>query len=63
MEQTPVSTQKSEDRAMSTEGAACETPGAFGLAQSSILLVNTHSPWIADWMPALEDRRHAERWK
>ena len=43
--------------------AACETPGAFGLAQSSILLVNTHSPWIADWMPALEDRRHAERWK
>ena len=44
-------------------GAACETPGAFGLAQSSILLVNTHSPWIADWMPALEDRRHAERWK
>ena len=36
---------------------------AFGLAQSSILLVNTHSPWIADWMPALEDRRHAERWK
>ena len=26
-------------------------------------LVNTHSPWIADWMPALEDRRHAERWK
>ncbi len=45
------------------EGAACETPGAGGLAQSSILLVNTHSPWIADWMPALEDRRHAERWK
>ena len=45
------------------QGAACETPGAFGLAQSSILLVNTHSPWIADWMPALEDRRHAERWK
>ena len=44
-------------------GAACETPGAGGLAQSSILLVNTHSPWIADWMPALEDRRHAERWK
>ena len=43
--------------------AACETPGAGGLAQSSILLVNTHSPWIADWMPALEDRRHAERWK
>ncbi len=39
------------------------TPGAGGLAQSSILLVNTHSPWIADWMPALEDRRHAERWK
>ena len=34
--------------------AACETPGAFGLAQSSILLVNTHSPWIA---PA---RRNAE---
>ena len=44
-------------------GAACETPGAGGLAQSSILLVNTHSPWIADWMPAPEDRRHAERWK
>ena len=44
-------------------GAACETPGACGLAQSSILLVNTHLPWIADWMPALEDRRHAERWK
>ena len=43
--------------------AACETPGAGGLAQSSILLVNTHSPWIADWMPAPEDRRHAERWK
>ena len=43
--------------------AACETPGAGGLAQSSILLVNTHSPWIPDWMPALEDRRHAERWK
>ena len=43
--------------------AACETPGACGLAQSSILLVNTHLPWIADWMPALEDRRHAERWK
>ena len=41
--------------------AACETPGAGGLAQSSILLVNTHSPWIADWMPAPEDRRHAER--
>ena len=39
----------------------CETPGAGGLAQSSILLVNTHSPWIADWMPAPEDRRHAER--
>ena len=39
------------------------TPGAGGLAQSSILLVNTHSPWIADWMPAPEDRRHAERWK
>ena len=38
-------------------------PGAGGLAQSSILLVNTHSPWIADWMPAPEDRRHAERWK
>ena len=33
------------------------------MAQSSILLVNTHLPWIADWMPALEDRRHAERWK
>ena len=48
---------------VSAQGAACETPGAFGLAQSSILLVNTHSPWIADWMPALEDRRHAERWK
>ena len=47
----------------SIDRAACETPGAFGLAQSSILLVNTHSPWIADWMPALEDRRHAERWK
>ena len=45
------------------KGAACETPGAGGLAQSSILLVNTHSPWIADWMPAPEDRRHAERWK
>ena len=45
------------------ERAACETPGAGGLAQSSILLVNTHSPWIADWMPAPEDRRHAERWK
>ena len=45
------------------QGAACETPGAGGLAQSSILLVNTHSPWIADWMPAPEDRRHAERWK
>ena len=43
--------------------AACETPGAGGLAQSSILLINTHSPWIADWMPAPEDRRHAERWK
>ena len=43
--------------------AACETPGVCGLAQSSILLVNTHLPWIADWMPALEDRRHAERWK
>ena len=49
--------------AVSRSRAACETPGAFGLAQSSILLVNTHSPWIADWMPALEDRRHAERWK
>ena len=47
----------------SLQGAACETPGAGGLAQSSILLVNTHSPWIADWMPAPEDRRHAERWK
>ena len=46
-----------------SSGAACETPGAGGLAQSSILLVNTHSPWIADWMPAPEDRRHAERWK
>ena len=46
-----------------TYRAACETPGAGGLAQSSILLVNTHSPWIADWMPAPEDRRHAERWK
>ena len=34
----------------------------LGLApQSSILLVNTHSPWIADWMPAPEDRRHADR--
>ena len=43
--------------------AACETPGACGLAQSSILLVNTHLPWIADWMRALEDRRHAESWK
>ena len=42
-------------------GAACEAPGACGLAQSSILLVNTHSPWIADWMLALEDRRHAKR--
>ena len=31
--------------------AACETPGACGLAQPSILLVNTHLPWIADWMP------------
>ena len=48
---------------LNDEGAACETPGAGGLAQSSILLVNTHSPWIADWMPAPEDRRHAERWK
>ena len=46
-----------------SDGAACETPGVCGLAQSSILLVNTHLPWIADWMPALEDRRHAERWK
>ena len=45
------------------ESEACETPGVCGLAQSSILLVNTHLPWIADWMPALEDRRHAERWK
>ena len=44
-------------------GAACETPGACGLAQPSILLVNTHLPWIADWMRALGDRRHAERWK
>ena len=35
---------------------------ADGASQSSILLV-THSPWIADWMPAPEDRRHAERWK
>ena len=33
------------------QGAACETPGACGLAQPSILLVNTHLPWIADWMP------------
>ena len=33
------------------EGAACETPGACGLAQPSILLVNTHLPWIADGMP------------
>ena len=32
-------------------GAACETPGACGLAQPSILLVNTHLPWIADGMP------------
>ena len=45
------------------EGAACETPGACGLAQSSILVLNTHLPWIADWMLALENRRHAERWK
>ena len=44
-------------------GAACETPGACGLAQSSILLVNTHLPWVADWMRALGDRRHAESWK
>ena len=44
-------------------GAACETPGACGLAQSSILVLNTHLPWIADWMLALENRRHAERWK
>ena len=51
------------NKKMILEGAACETPGAGGLAQSSILLVNTHSPWIADWMPAPEDRRHAERWK
>ena len=44
-------------------GAACETPGACGLAQSSILVLNIHLPWIADWMLALENRRHAERWK
>ena len=36
---------------------------AGGVAHSSILLVNTHLAWIADWLPALEDRRHAERWK
>ena len=37
-------------------GAACETPGACGLAQSSMLLVNAHLPWVAAWMPDLEDR-------
>jgi len=43
-------------------GAACETPGACGLAQSSMLLVNARLPWVAAWMPGVEDRRHAERW-
>ena len=51
------------DRGFDCKLSRLETPGAGGLAQSSILLVNTHSPWIADWMPAPEDRRHAERWK
>ena len=35
--------------------AACETPGACGLAQSSMLLVNAHWPWFSAWMPGLED--------
>ena len=33
------------------------------LGASSILLVSTYWPCAAEWMPALEDRRHAERWK
>ena len=37
--------------------------GGLPLGESSILLMSTNWPWSADWMPALEDRRHAEKWR